>query len=196
MSDDIYINIDDEQPKPVDVVQVEFDKQDVYIDVQQDYAPVLTVNGKVGYVTLNPTDIGLNSNNVVYITGNQTVSGVKTFKNQILAPNVVYSQSPSIQITTPIDALIKYTTGLRTGVQSYTGIFFNTYFTETPILFASLSYDNTQSFQDVYGQTLQYRYIYDFKYINSSGFAINFSDIILNTGINLNILAYGKAINS
>jgi len=57
MSDDIYINIDDEQPKPVDVVQVEFDKQDVYIDVQQDYAPVLAVNGQVGYVTIkdNPS---------------------------------------------------------------------------------------------------------------------------------------------
>jgi len=83
MSDDIYINIDDEQPKPVDVVQVEFDKQDVYIEVQQDYAPVLAVNGKVGYVTLNPKDFGFDSSNVVYITGDQTISGNKNFNGNI-----------------------------------------------------------------------------------------------------------------
>jgi len=80
MSDDIYINIDDEQPKPVDVVQVEFDKQDVYIDVQQDYAPVLSVNGQVGYVNLTPENLGLN--NIVYTTGNQNIGGVKTFASR------------------------------------------------------------------------------------------------------------------
>jgi hypothetical protein len=96
MSDDIYINIDDEQPKPVDVVQVEFDKQDVYIDVQQDYSPVLAVNGKIGYVTINNSDIGLSNvenvsitgasgilqtqiNNAVYTTGDQTIGGYKNF---------------------------------------------------------------------------------------------------------------------
>jgi len=86
MSDDIYINIDDEQPKPVDVVQVEFDKQDVYIDVQQDYAPVLAVNGKVGYVTITAEDIGFSGNanltNIVYTTGNQTISGIKVFTSR------------------------------------------------------------------------------------------------------------------
>jgi len=80
MSDDIYINIDDEQPKPVDVVQVEFDKQDVYIDVQQDYAPVLAVNGQVGYVNLTPENLGIN--NIVYTTGNQTISGDKNFTSR------------------------------------------------------------------------------------------------------------------
>jgi len=87
MSDDIYINIDDEQPKPVDVVQVEFDKQDVYIDVQQDYAPVLAVNGKVGYVTITAEDIGFSGNanltNIVYTTGDQTISGDKNFVGSI-----------------------------------------------------------------------------------------------------------------
>ena len=32
---------------------------DVYIQIQEDYAPVQSVNGKVGYVTINKSDVGL-----------------------------------------------------------------------------------------------------------------------------------------
>ena len=119
MSDDIYINIDDEQPKPVDVVQVEFDKQDVYIDVQQDYAPVLAVNGQVGYVNITQENLGLS--NIVYTTGNQTISGIKTFSARptVNGTGVLLSGEAASLPTT-----IVYTTGNQTinGEKNFTSL--------------------------------------------------------------------------
>lgn len=53
----------------------------IYIDVQEDFAPVLAVNGKVGYVNLTAGDI----EGAVSTTGDQTISGQKSF---VLRPDV------------------------------------------------------------------------------------------------------------
>jgi tRNA G37 N-methylase TrmD len=88
---------------PVDLVEVISTGQDVYINVESAQG-VLAVNGRQGFITLNKSDVGLQNvenisitgvsgvlnqkiNNlgstVVYTTGNQTISGVKTFASRL-----------------------------------------------------------------------------------------------------------------
>jgi len=59
----------------------------VIINVNDSQASVITVNGRNGYVTLNPSDIGLNSSNVVYTTGTQNISGYKNFNQGLQYKN-------------------------------------------------------------------------------------------------------------
>ncbi len=176
------------------------------------------------------------SSNIVYTTGNQTVSGSKTFvasryvfsgadviftnnrgivsgewrfsnrptvngTGVLLSGEAYSSNNPSNFISSdpptgsvPLDLLIKYVTGISTGITSYEGVFPNIYFTENPVLFISLSYENTETtlINDIVGRN---RYVLDLAYRNQTGFGVVFSDQIKETGINLNVLAYGKGVN-
>ncbi len=55
-----------------------FDETLVIVVESPNVGGVYSVNGKAGYVTLDKSDIGI-SEDLVYLTGNQTISGVKTF---------------------------------------------------------------------------------------------------------------------
>lgn len=71
---------------------------------------------------------------------------------------------------------------LQTGIESYTGAF-DTIFSSTPTVVA-----NVQTTGD-------YGYTTSLTQITTSGFAIDFSDIILESGVILNIIAYNGQFN-
>jgi hypothetical protein len=196
----------------IDTVTVHEFEQPIIIQTSEYFAPVQSVNGKIGFVTLTAEDLGISGlevGNVVNTTGNQTVNGIKNFTSRptlngtgvLLSGEAYPSNNPSNFISSdppagsvPLDLLIKYVTGINTGITSYNGIFPNIYFTENPVLFISLSYDNTDItlINDIPGKN---RYFIDLSYRNQTGFGVIFSDQISETGINLNVLAYGKGVN-
>ena len=191
---------------PIQVIQSEFTGVPIFIEVQEDYAPVQSVNGKIGWVTIDKNDVGLSNVENISILG---VSGY--LQNQInnisggggsgVTGDFYPNSNPSNFISSdpptgsgPLDLLIKYVTGINTGITSYEGVFPNIYFTEKPILFISLSYEGAETIV-IDGSPGKNRYITDLTYSNETGFGINFSSQILETGINLNVLAYGKGVN-
>jgi hypothetical protein len=208
---------------PIQVIESEFTGVPIFIEIQEDYAPVQSVNGKIGWVVINKNDVGLSNVENVSITGvsgyfqnninnlsgyantnyvtkvsgqfvnRPTVNGTGILLSGEAAqlPNsIVYSSGNS----QPTDLLIKYVTGINSGITSYEGVFPNIYFTENPVLFISLSYDNTDitSINLIPGKN---RYFIDLSYRNQTGFGVIFSDQISETGLNLNVLAYGKGVN-
>jgi hypothetical protein len=89
----------------------------VYIEVQQDYAPVQAVNGRIGFVTLGKSDVGLENVENISITGvsgvlnqkinnlsgvavltygNQTINGQKNFTS-LKRSNINVSVIPTLQ---------------------------------------------------------------------------------------------------
>jgi hypothetical protein len=196
----------------IDTVTVHEFEQPIIIQTSEYFAPVQSVNGKIGFVTLTAEDLGISGLEVgtfVNTTVNQNINGIKNFTSTptvsgisvVLSGQAYPSNNPSNFISSdppsgsvPLDLLIKYVTGINTGITSYNGIFPNIYFTETPVLFISLSYDNTDitSINLIPGKN---RYFIDLSYRNQTGFGVIFSDQISETGINLNVLAYGKGVN-
>ena len=196
----------------IDTVTVHEFEQPIIIQTSEYFAPVQSVNGKVGFVNLTAEDLGisgLDAGTFVNITGNQTVNGIKNFTSRptvngtgvLLSGEAYPSNNPSNFISSdpptgsaPLDLLIKYVTGINVGMTSYEGVFPNIYFTENPVLFISLSYESTgiTSINEIAGKN---RYLIDLAYRNQTGFGVVFSDQISETGINLNVLAYGKGVN-
>lgn len=156
----------------IDTITVHEFEQPIIIQTSEYFAPVQSVNGKVGFVNLTAEDLE------AYPSNNPS--------------NFISSDPPTG--SAPLDLLIKYVTGINTGISSYEGVFPNIYFTENPVLFISLSYENTgiTSINEIPGKN---RYLVDLAYRNQTGFGIVFSDQIIETGINLNVLAYGKGVN-
>lgn len=72
----------------------------------------------------------------------------------------------------------KFITGMSTGIDSYTGNFTNT-FSTLPVVVA------TMETTGVYG------YVVNLTQITTSGFVVDFSDVIRESGVDLNIIAYG-----
>ena len=196
----------------IDTVTVHEFEQPIIIQTSEYFAPVQSVNGKVGFVNLTAEDLGISGlylDAFVNTTGNQTVNGIKNFTSRptvngtgvLLSGEAYPSNNPSNFISSdpptgsaPLDLLIKYVTGINVGITSYEGVFPNIYFTESPVLFISLSYESTgvTSINEIPGKN---RYLIDLAYRNQTGFGVVFSDQITETGINLNILAYGKGVN-
>ena len=196
----------------VDTVIVNEFEQPIIIQTSEYFAPVQSVNGKVGFVTLTAEDFGISGTDLsftVNTTGNQTVNGIKNFTSRptvngsgvLLSGEAYPSNNPSNFISSdpptgsvPLDLLIKFVTGINLGITSYEGVFPNIYFTENPVLFISLFYESTgiTSINEIAGKN---RYLIDLAYRNQTGFGVVFSDQISETGINLNVLAYGKGVN-
>lgn len=200
-----------------------FDEELVIVIESGSYAPVQAVNGKIGWVTINKDDVGLSNvenisitdisgylqNNINNLSGYVDINYVTKVSGQFIdrptvngtgillsgeaaqLPNsIVYSSGNS----QPTDLLIKYITGVQTGTTFYDGIFPNIYFTEKPVLFISLSYEGAETIV-IDGSPGKNRYVTDLTYSNQTGFGINFSSQVLETGISLNVLAYGKGVN-
>lgn len=87
-----------------------FDETLVIVVESPNVGGVYSVNGKAGYVTLDKSDIGL-SEDLVYLTGNQTISGVKTFitRPQVNGTGVLLSGEGGDVAILP-DTIV-YTTG-------------------------------------------------------------------------------------
>jgi hypothetical protein len=196
----------------IDTVTVQEFEQPIIIQTPEYFAPVQSVNGKIGFVNLTAEDLGisgLNTNTFVNTTSNQNINGIKNFTSTptvsgisvVLSGQAYPSNNPSNFISSdpptgsvPLDLLIKYVTGINVGITSYEGAFPNVYFTENPVLFISLSYESTgiTNINEIAGKN---RYLIDLAYRNQTGFGVVFSDQISETGINLNVLAYGKGVN-
>ena len=54
---------------PVDLVEVVSTGQDVYLNIESNYGPVLAVNGRIGFVNLDKSDVGLSNVENISITG-------------------------------------------------------------------------------------------------------------------------------
>jgi hypothetical protein len=196
---DVFVNVSGvNEFSQIDIVEVDTNQDIIIVQTSDSTSPVQSVNGKIGFVNINKTDIGLsNVENISIIN----TSGY--LQNQINSttgdyypnsnPNNFISSAPPTGVAS-LDVLLKYVTGIETGITSYDGVFPNIYFTENPVLFISLSYENTDvtSINDIPGKN---RYFIDLSYRNQTGFGVIFSDQISETGINLNVLAYGKGVN-
>lgn len=90
-----------------------FDETLVIVVESANVGGVYSVNGKAGYVTLDKSDIGI-SEDLVYLTGNQTISGVKTFitRPQVNGTGVLLSGEGGGVAILP-DTIV-YTTGNQT----------------------------------------------------------------------------------
>ena len=64
-----------------------FDETLVIVVESANVAGVYSVNGKAGYVTIDKSDIGI-SEDLVYLTGNQTISGTKNFATRPQVNNI------------------------------------------------------------------------------------------------------------
>jgi len=192
----------------IDTVTVHEFEQPIIIQTPEYFAPVQSVNGKIGFVNLTAEDLGISG---VDFSSYATKSGLsatgQNLDNKInnlsgyTNTNFYPRNNPSSFISSdpptgsvPLDLLIKYVTGINLGITSYEGVFPNVYFTENPVLFISLSYEGTgiTSINEIVGKN---RYLIDLAYRNQTGFGVVFSDQISETGINLNVLAYGKGVN-
>lgn len=172
---------------PIDqdiIIQVQENDEPIIVQVSDSLGPVQSVNGKIGWVTITKEDLG--------VTGYALSGDLNNYYLNSNPSNFISSDPPTG--SGPLDLLIKYVTGINTGIISYEGIFPNIYFTEKPVLFISLSYEGAETII-IDGSPVKNRYITDLTYSNQTGFGINFSSQILETGINLNVLAYGKGVN-
>lgn len=186
-----------------------FDTETV-IAIEENFSPpVLSVNGQIGHISLNiPT--GFDSariENVVYTTGNQEISGVKSFDskptfsgNEFLVEGEAYGlNNPSgfvtdseIQnyltgfitendltgITGYVESPIKkFLFDIESGAILFTGTF-NTKFNTIPVVSASIQTSG------------DYQYSMNFFDITTSGFVAIFSDQVTESGVKLNIIAY------
>ena len=145
---EVFTNTGTNAP-PVEVIEVQNNEQPIIVQTSDYYAPVQSVNGKIGFVNINKFDVGLSNvenisilatsgflqseinqfeasdvsqiefnilsgavdllnNNTVFITGNQSISGLKTF---FIKP-VVNGSGVLLEGEIPtLPAEIVYTTG-------------------------------------------------------------------------------------
>lgn len=156
-----------------------FDTETV-IAVQEDYFPsVLSVNGQVGHVTISGLTDGYNLNNIFYTTGNQTVSGIKNFDSR---PNFSGVGLATINELSGITGYLsspikKFTFNIPTGNNIYTGTFPES-FSTIPTIINSIE------------STGAYQYLSNINYVDNTGFIVILSDIITESGVKLNIVAY------
>jgi hypothetical protein len=94
---------------PVDLVEVVSTGQDVYVNVESNYGPVLAVNGRIGFVNLDKSDVGLSNVENISITG---VSGYLQY--QIDNLDTGYASQTEINILSGLLA--------QTGASLYTTI--------------------------------------------------------------------------
>ena len=69
----------------IDTVTVHEFEQPIIIQTSEYFAPVQSVNGKIGFVNLTPEDLGISGLDLgafVNTTGNQTVNGIKNFTSR------------------------------------------------------------------------------------------------------------------
>lgn len=74
---EVFTNTGNNYP-PVQVIQVEENEQPIIVQTPEYYAPVQSVNGKIGWVTITKEDLGI-TGDFVYTVGDQNISGTKNF---------------------------------------------------------------------------------------------------------------------
>jgi hypothetical protein len=172
------------QEIPIDVVEVIFTGQDVYIDVENSNG-VLAVNGRAGFVTLDKSDVGLENVENISI-----VSTSGYLQNQIDQLDTGYaSQSEfnllSGNLTEQINLLsgefdenniLGYTLELNSGIENL--------FVPYPALLNEKPSSVTCSLQNFVDNVI---YHYMIGQTTMSGFFINFSDVLTNSGYLLNV---------
>lgn len=70
--DELIIKVYDEvnsQLNQIETISIEEISTPIFVNIQEDYAPVQSVNGKIGWVTIDKNDVGLSNVENVSITG-------------------------------------------------------------------------------------------------------------------------------
>jgi hypothetical protein len=119
----------DSQLTQVQTVNVENILSSVFVQVQEDYAPVQSVNGKIGWVTIDKTDVGLSNVENVSILG---ASGYLQYQINNLDISGGYATDLELNITSGVlnqkinnlsgAAVLTYGNQTINGVKNFTSL--------------------------------------------------------------------------
>jgi phage baseplate assembly protein gpV len=151
---------------------------------------LFSVNNIAGLPILEVKDFntviaGQFNTNALVVSGSQVALGLMPYDASRLGVSGNVNVIGNITASGNINAsganfqnLQKFITGLSTGIDSYTGTF-QYPFSNTPVLSAAITY------------TGAYGYMSNFSSVTLTGFVLDFSDIIKESGVELSIIAYG-----
>jgi hypothetical protein len=146
----------------IDTVTVHEFEQPIIIQTSEYFAPVQSVNGKVGFVTLTAEDFG--------ISGSATISGLLLTGQNL--DNKINLLSGYVEE----ENILVFTAELPSGEE--------TAFLTYPFSLGSSPSSITCSFQNTIDNVI---YTYTLGQITQSGFYANFSDILTNSGYLLKV---------
>lgn len=166
-------------------IQIDENEEQIIIQTSDSTAPVQSVNGKIGFVTLDKTDVGLSNVENLSITG---VSGY--LQNQIDQLDTGYASQVEIDTLSGVfdqkinllsgefdeNNILGYTLELNSGIENL--------FVPYPALLNERPSSVTCSLQNFVDNVI---YHYMIGQTTMSGFFINFSDVLTNSGYLLNV---------
>jgi hypothetical protein len=158
----------------IDVVEVDTNEDIIIVQTSESTAAVQSVNGKIGFVDINKTDIGLSNVENISITG---VSGY--LQNQINQLDSGYAVQVEIDTLSGIfdqNNILGYTMELESGIENI--------FVPYPVNLSERPSSVTCSLQNYVDNVI---YHYMIGQTTMSGFFINFSDVLTNSGYVLNV---------
>lgn len=176
---------------PVDLVEVISTGQDIYVNVETTQG-VIAVNGRAGFVTLNKQDVGLSNVENISITGTSgylqyQIDNLNTgyasqseidllsgYLNQ--TGNYLYSEISNLSGQFDENNILGYTMELESGIENL--------FVPYPVNLSEKPSSVTCSLQNFVDNVI---YHYMIGQTTMSGFFINFSDVLTNSGYLLNI---------
>jgi hypothetical protein len=155
-------------------IHIDENEEEIIIQTSDSTASVQSVNGKIGFVTIDKTDIGLSNVENISITG---VSGY--LQSQINQLDSGYATQVEIDTLSGIfdqNNILGYTMELQSGIE-------NT-FVPYPVNLSERPSSVTCSLQNFVDNVI---YHYMIGQTTMSGFFINFSDVLTNSGYLLNV---------
>lgn len=169
----------------IDVVEVDTNEDIIIVQTSESTAPVQSVNGKIGFVNIDKTDIGLSNVENISITG---VSGY--LQNQINQLDSGYATQVEIDTLSGVfdekidilsgqfdeNNILGYTMELQSGIENI--------FVPYPVNLSERPSSVTCSLQNSVDNVI---YHYMIGQTTMSGFFINFSDVLTNSGYVLNV---------
>lgn len=166
-------------------IHIDENEEEIIIQTSDSTASVQSVNGKIGFVNIDKTDIGLSNVENISITGvsgylqnqiNQLDSGYAT-QVEIDTLSGVFDQKIDI-LSGQFDEnnILGYTMELQSGIENI--------FVPYPVNLSERPSSVTCSLQNFVDNVI---YHYMIGQTTMSGFFINFSDVLTNSGYLLNV---------
>lgn len=166
-------------------IHIDENEEEIIIQTSDSTASVQSVNGKIGFVTIDKTDVGLSNVENISITG---VSGY--LQNQINQLDSGYATQVEIDTLSGVfeekidilsgqfdeNNILGYTMELQSGIENI--------FVPYPVNLSERPSSVTCSLQNFVDNVI---YHYMIGETTMSGFFINFSDVLTNSGYLLNV---------
>jgi hypothetical protein len=183
---DVFVNVSGvNEFSQIDIVEVDTNEDVIIVQTSESTAPVQSVNGKIGFVHLDKSDVGLSNVDNLSITG---VSGY--LQDQINQLDTGYASQVEIDTLSGIfdqkinllsgefdeNNILGYTLELNSGIENL--------FVPYPALLNERPSSVTCSLQNFVDNVI---YHYMIGQTTMSGFFINFSDVLTNSGYLLNV---------